>query len=413
MKFKVVISTVIFILVLSFSSVLADVPQMINYQGKLTTPSGALVDDTVSMVFTIYDDSTGVTALWTETQDSVRVEYGIFSVLLGSVSSIPDSVFDGDVRYLGVKVGNDSEMTPRKAIVSVGYAYKSEYADTSKYAEVAVSDSDWTIDGNNIYRFNGYVGIGTVLPDRQLHLSGTSRGDGLRIDAQWDPTIYMKAGVADQQYRLIVGDDQGFYITDDRLEYSPIVIKSGNVGIGMANPSAKLSLGSNIANTKLAIGDDGYGSIYGIGLQASELRFHLAAPTGTARFAFFDAPGGSELMRIQDNGNVGIGTSSPAYKLDVNGDINVAGSYNVKRGGVNYNHPDYVFESDYKLMSLEQLKKYVFEHKSLPNVISADDVRKNNGFKMDELLIQMLEKLEEQTLYIFQLEERIADLEKQ
>jgi hypothetical protein len=40
-------------------------------------------------------------------------------------------------------------------------------------------------------------------------------------------------------------------------------------------------------------------------------------------------------------------------------------------------------------------------------------VKKNDGFKMDELLIQMLEKIEEQTLYIFQLEERIAELEKQ
>jgi hypothetical protein len=110
--------------------------------------------------------------------------------------------------------------------------------------------------------------------------------------------------------------------------------------------------------------------------------------------------------------NVGIGTTTPAYKLDVNGDINVSGSYNVKKGGVNYNHPDYVFEPDYKLMSLEDLKQYVREHKSLPRVVSAGEVKKNEGFKMDELLIQMLEKIEEQTLYIFQLEERITELEK-
>ena len=63
-------------------------------------------------------------------------------------------------------------------------------------------------------------------------------------------------------------------------------------------------------------------------------------------------------------------------------------------------------------MSLDQLREYVFENKCLPNVISAEDVKKNDGFKMDELMIQMLEKIEEQTLYIFQLEERIAELEK-
>jgi hypothetical protein len=110
---------------------------------------------------------------------------------------------------------------------------------------------------------------------------------------------------------------------------------------------------------------------------------------------------------------VGIGTNSPGYKLDVNGDINVAGSYNVKKGGVNYTHPDYVFEPDYKLMPLEELRKYVSEKKSLPGVITAEDVKKNEGFKMDELLVQMLEKIEEQSLYILQLEERITELENQ
>jgi hypothetical protein len=63
-------------------------------------------------------------------------------------------------------------------------------------------------------------------------------------------------------------------------------------------------------------------------------------------------------------------------------------------------------------MPLEELRLYVFENKCLPKVISAEDVKENQGFKMDELLIQMLEKIEEQTLYILQLEERIARLEE-
>lgn len=72
-----------------------------------------------------------------------------------------------------------------------------------------------------------------------------------------------------------------------------------------------------------------------------------------------------------------------------------------------------MFEPDYQLMQLDELKKYVFENKSLPNVFSAEDVKKNDGFKIDELLIQMLEKIEEQTLYILQLEERIDRLENE
>jgi hypothetical protein len=102
----------------------AQVPQMINYQGKLTTNAGAPVNDTLQVVFTIYADEAGTAPLWTETQPTVEILKGVFNVLLGSVNSIPYSVFDGSIRYLGVKVGDDPEITPRKPMVSVAYAYK-------------------------------------------------------------------------------------------------------------------------------------------------------------------------------------------------------------------------------------------------------------------------------------------------
>jgi hypothetical protein len=149
---KVLLVCLVAILIFS-TLAYAEVPKMINYQGKITRPSGALVDTTTSMVFSIYADSTGGTALWTETQTAVDVQYGVFSVLLGSVNPIPDSVFDGNVRYLGVKVGEDSEMTPRKAIVSVGYAYKSLTTDSANYSLVS-SSSMHSYDSDSL---NGYT----------------------------------------------------------------------------------------------------------------------------------------------------------------------------------------------------------------------------------------------------------------
>jgi hypothetical protein len=134
---------VFFVASLGFS----DVPQMINYQGKITTPAGALIDTTIQMIFTIYDDSTSGSTLWADTLPSVVVEKGIFSVILGATVPIDDSVFKGDVRYLGVKVGSDPEMTPRKAIISVAYAYKALESDTADYARAAPgagADNDWT-----------------------------------------------------------------------------------------------------------------------------------------------------------------------------------------------------------------------------------------------------------------------------
>jgi hypothetical protein len=186
---------------------------------------------------------------------------------------------------------------------------------------------------------------------------------------------------------------------------------TGYVGLGITNPTRKLHIVG--INPRILIEASSMSpevNFKNSGDSDAEI-WALYKHGTTDDFRFYQ--NGDKVTIQNSTGNVGIGTTNPGYKLDVNGDINVAGSYNIKKGGTNYNHPDYVFEPDYKLMPLHELKKYVFEHKCLPHVISAEDVKKNNGFKMDELLIQMLEKIEEQTLYIIQLEERIAELEKE
>ncbi len=123
------------LLLCSISS--AEVPHMVNYQGKLTTAAGGCLNDTVQMTFSIYPDTLGSPADWTETQYDVIVKEGIFNVLLGSVDSIPSSVFDGNIKYLGVQVESDPEMTPLKPMISVAYAYRSNEADTADFAWAA------------------------------------------------------------------------------------------------------------------------------------------------------------------------------------------------------------------------------------------------------------------------------------
>jgi len=129
----------------------ADVPQMINYQGKITTTTGALVDTTVEMVFSIYDNLGDVTPAWAETL-LIDVQKGVFSTLLGSIHPIPYALFDGTVKYLGVKVGGDPEMTPRKPIVSTAYAYR---AATVQSGGVPCDDCD--------YRFVNVQGPDSVV----------------------------------------------------------------------------------------------------------------------------------------------------------------------------------------------------------------------------------------------------------
>jgi hypothetical protein len=131
MKRATILLTVALATPLLFAVLLkAQVPHMINYQGVLTDPTtgGPIPDNSYSITFTIYSVATGGTALWTEVQN-VSTTGGRFNVLLGSVNPIPPTVFSGGNCYLGVKVETDAEMTPRKRMVSVGYALKSHDAD--------------------------------------------------------------------------------------------------------------------------------------------------------------------------------------------------------------------------------------------------------------------------------------------
>jgi len=113
----------------------ASVPQQINYQGRLADSSGNPLNDQVDIRFCLYGASTGGSTLWCETYATVNgtaisVTDGVFSVQLGSITPMQGTVFDTEELYLGVKVNNDQEMTPRRPITSVGYAYRAADADT-------------------------------------------------------------------------------------------------------------------------------------------------------------------------------------------------------------------------------------------------------------------------------------------
>ena len=77
-----------------YSAAQADIPHLINYQGKLTDSNGKPIEGTKSVTFRIYDAESGGSPLWTETQ-RVTPTKGIFNVLLGSTNSL-NLPFDTD-----------------------------------------------------------------------------------------------------------------------------------------------------------------------------------------------------------------------------------------------------------------------------------------------------------------------------
>src|SRR5439155_3508616 len=72
-------------------------------------------------VSTLNADKGGAMTLWTEST-SITLDDGYFSTTLGDTKAIPADAFNGSTRFLGIKVGDDPEMTPRQPLSSVPYA---------------------------------------------------------------------------------------------------------------------------------------------------------------------------------------------------------------------------------------------------------------------------------------------------
>jgi hypothetical protein len=109
----------------------AAVVRQIPFSARLKSASSDLPvpDGTYTVAFTLYDAETGGTALWTESQ-SIAVVNGVVSTNLGSTSAFPDSLTFNDANYyLGVKVGDDAEMAPRRRMIPVPVALNADTVD--------------------------------------------------------------------------------------------------------------------------------------------------------------------------------------------------------------------------------------------------------------------------------------------
>ena len=157
----------------------------INIQGRLTEADVPL-DGTVSIVFKIYDRSTGGVAQWSETKD-VTVTNGIFNVILGTNPINIDWEPETTRYFLGIKVGTASEMEPRQELVSVPFAMVAKNLKGGRVnAESDLSGSDWDHDISVGY-FNATGTTGNTKA-----IIGTAKSVGVegRASGRWGRGVW-------------------------------------------------------------------------------------------------------------------------------------------------------------------------------------------------------------------------------
>jgi len=124
--------------------------------------------------------------------------------------------------------------------------------------------------------------------------------------------------------------------------------------------------------------------------------------------------GWDDGLTIHAGGRVGIGTTSPSEKLEVNGNTLIQGNFEAKKVKVTATPgsvPDYVFQPSYKLKTLNELEAYIKANSHLPNIPNAKEIEAN-GQNLGEMQLKLLEKIEELTLYTIEQSKEIERLKK-
>ncbi len=259
---------------------------------------------------------------------------------------------------------------------------------------------------SNGYRY-GNTAIGLSTPQTMLHISRNSSTN--------PPILRLSGGSssgANTMHGTIEGSAGSSYVTEKivftQQAFSPGGPPMGSIQFWTREPaaqgySAQLKKRMTLDwNGRLGIGTDNPGYTLDV--------------VGSGRFSSVLAANNGAIVKVYarvdaTNANtraLGVRLSN-VYNFQVMGD----GRVFAREVEVTLNNfPDYVFEKDYPLMTLGQVKEYIEKNKHLPNIPSAQEIEAN-GLGLGELSRLQMEKIEELTIYAITADEKITELQKE
>ncbi|WP_421876485.1 hypothetical protein [Marinoscillum sp.] len=247
----------------------------------------------------------------------------------------------------------------------------------------------------------------TIIPEGNSEGTHIASGQGLNL-------IFNDNNIGTDVF-TIRGHGNAFNSSTEFLRINHL----GNIGIGTPNPEALLhvqrddqgaifkSLRYNDIKPIFQVSEfDPNGGVVGqtwVGNHNRDLHIGAVfASSGTIDQT-------KDHLTITSLGYVGIGTTSPQSKLAVEGQIRAREVKVLVDIGTS---PDYVFEPDYELRTLQETKEYISENKHLPEIPSASEME-TKGVDLGDMNMRLLKKIEELTLYQIELLEKLEQQNEQ
>ena len=368
-------------------------------------------------------------------------------IMFGMYSNVPTlfiSPSNGENRTGKVAIGNVTSPSAKLHIAGDGV----ENADillastgTNKSViQFRSSDNNITVGSDNVMKFNApnmqFYPTGQVVVNGAFKATGNINLSGLADSSSKVLTVGTNGQLSSVEYSTF-NDNLGNHTAEHNINLNGkkivngtsgtggiFVSTGGNVSIGTGTtiPSNALEVGGTIVSNNLMIRDLASITqkvlIVGTGGQVlstdpSTFADNMGNHTATQNInlngkKIVGNSASTNGLFVGTNGNVriGAGSGNPGNALEVNG---IVRSKEVLVEITGWS--DYVFKKDYNLMSLAEVERYVKEHGHLPGVPSAADVEEK-GIGLGEMNAILLQKIEEMTLHLIEMEKRMQEMEK-